>query len=42
MPTIVRFHKEGTSIELESGDLDRDELFEIARSLKAATNAPAS
>jgi hypothetical protein len=42
MPTLVRFHKEGTSIELESGDLDRDELFEIASSLKPATNPSSS
>ena len=41
MPTIVRFHKEGTSIELESGDLDRAELFEIARSLKPRDEPPA-
>jgi hypothetical protein len=42
MPTLVRLHKEGTSIELESGDLDRDELFEIASSLNPATNPSSS
>ncbi len=42
MPTLVRIHKEGTSIELESSDLDRDELFEIANSLKPATNHSSS
>jgi hypothetical protein len=38
MPTIVRFHKERTSIELQSGDFDREELFEIADSLMPATS----
>ncbi len=42
IPTLVRFHKEGTSIEFESGDLDRDELFEIASSLKPVTNPSSS
>jgi hypothetical protein len=39
MPTIVRFHKERTSIELQSGDFDREELFEIADSLMPATSS---
>lgn len=38
MPTIIRFHKERTSIELQSGDLDREELFEIVDSLEPATS----
>jgi outer membrane lipoprotein-sorting protein len=38
MPTIIRFHEERTSIELQSGDLDREELFEIADSLMPATS----
>jgi outer membrane lipoprotein-sorting protein len=42
MPTIIRFHKEQTSIELQSGDLDRAKLFEIVDSLEPATNNSSS
>jgi len=41
LPTKIRFHKEQTSIELQSVDLDRDELFEIADSMiPAASSSP--
>jgi outer membrane lipoprotein-sorting protein len=42
VPTHVRLQREGTDVEINSAELDRDQLIAVARSLVRAPTAPPS